>query len=206
MDTSNFDVDELKHLALKAMRADREEDALRLIKAALAQAPQNEELLYLLAMAHSNLGMVDRAVEELSQVLAIAPGLVNGRFQLGLLHFTRREFKQSESVWKPLIATLEEQSPLRHFAIGLTKVCNGQLQEAIPILERGISLCANAELNADMGRIAADCRRALAGAAAKRTEAKDASASSQHVLLSQYNSRVTGLDATSKKINPKETR
>ncbi len=191
MDTSNFDVDELKHLALKAMRADREEDALRLIKAARAQAPEDSELFYLLAMVHSNLGMVDRAIGELTQVLAIAPELINCRFQLGLLHFTRREFEQSQAVWKPLIATLAQDDPLRLLATGLTCVGNHQLEEGIPFLERGISLSSNQPLNEEMARIVAECRRYLAEAGSmgimSSREVKRPASTAEHVLLSGYN-------------------
>jgi Flp pilus assembly protein TadD len=70
---SVFDVEELKYLALKAMRTDRDEDAIRLLKDAMARAPKSGELLYLLGMAHSNLGMTDRAIEEITQALAWAP-------------------------------------------------------------------------------------------------------------------------------------
>jgi len=93
-----FEAEELKHLALKAMGTDRDEDAIRLLKGALEQAPQNGELLYLLGMAHSNIGMVDRAIEEITRALTLAPQLINARFQLGLLLFTRREFAASEAV------------------------------------------------------------------------------------------------------------
>src|SRR6185295_9745841 len=100
---SPFDSEELKHLALKAMHASRDEDALRLLKDAVAQAPKNGELLYLLGMAYSNIGMVERAIAELTQALALAPDLINARFQLGLLYFTRRNFEKSEAAWQPLL-------------------------------------------------------------------------------------------------------
>jgi|tagenome__1003787_1003787.scaffolds.fasta_scaffold20758491_2 tetratricopeptide (TPR) repeat protein len=185
-----FDAEELKHLAIKAMRADREEDALRLIKAALAQKPHEPELLYLLGMVHSNLGMTNRAIEELSQVLALAPELINCRFQLGLLHFTRRAFKQAESVWAPLLSALSEDDPLRVFATGLTQVGNDRIEEAIPVLERGISLSGNAFLNEDMGRILTECQRHLAQTSGPTSKSRPGTApvtnSSQHVLLSGY--------------------
>jgi len=185
-----FDAEELKHLAIKAMRTDREEDALRLIKTALTHKPQDRELLYLLGMAHSNLGMTGRAIEELSQVLALAPELTNCRFQLGLLHFTQRNFQEAESVWAPLFPALDEDDPLRVFAAGLTLVCNDRLEEAIPVLEHGIGLSGNASLSEDMGRIVSECRRHLAQTSVATgksgTEPERGTTSTQHVLLSGY--------------------
>lgn len=191
MNPTAFDAEELKHLALKAMRTDREEDALRLIKAALALEPDNTDLLYLLATLHSNLGMVDRAIVELTQVLAGAPELINGRFQLGLLHFTKRQFQQAATVWVPLIEALDSNDALRVLAEGLTLVGNDKLAEAVPILERGIGLSTNQALNEDMGRIVAECRRYLAstGGANPSPQAADAkrgAKATQHVLLSGY--------------------
>ncbi len=179
---SALDVEELKHIALKAMRAGRDEDALRWLKDAVAQAPANGEVLYLLGMTHSNLGMIDRAVAELTQALALAPRLHNARFQLGLLHFTGRAFEQSEAAWKPLLEVLQDDDPLRIFAIGLTQVGHDDLAGAIATIERGIALCNNEHLNADMGRIVAEARRYLADA-----DDRDAGEpASQHVLLSGY--------------------
>src|SRR3954447_15130099 len=132
--TAAFDTEELKHLAIKAMRSERDEDALRLLKAALAKTPRDPDLLYLLGMAHSNLGMTDRAIEELDEVLALAPQLINCRFQLGLLHFTQRNFKRAEAVWAPLLSALEEDDPLCAFSAGLTQSWNDRFEEAIPLL------------------------------------------------------------------------
>jgi tetratricopeptide (TPR) repeat protein len=188
--TTAFDVEELKHLAIKAMRTDREEDALRLIKAALAKTPRDPEILYLLATAHSNLGMTERAIEELDEALALAPKLVNCRFQLGLLHFTQRSFKLAESAWAPLIPALSEDDPLRIFAAGLTEICNNRFEQAIPVLERGIGLSDNQSLNEDMGRVVTECRRHLAETGAATGNSASATpvgaSSTQHVLLSGY--------------------
>jgi len=186
---SPFDVEELKHLALKAMRAGNDEDALRLLKDAVARAPENGELLYLLGMVHSNMGMVDRAIDEITRGLALTPNLLNARFQLGLLHFTGRDFEKSEAAWKPLLGMLPEHDPLRTFSIGLTQVGHNDLEGAIATLERGIALCNNESLNADMGRIVTQARRYLAESG-NRDDGKPGAAASepttQHVLLSGY--------------------
>jgi tetratricopeptide (TPR) repeat protein len=188
--TAAFDIEELKHLAIKAMRTDRDEDALRLLKVALAQTPRDPELLYLLGTAHSNLGMTERAIEELDEVLALAPKLINCRFQLGLLHFTQRNFERAESVWAPLVSGLGEDDPLRVFAAGLTEICDDRFEEAIPLLERGIGLSDNKRLTEDMARIVAECRRHLAATGAASGNSGPVTArnagSTQHVLLSGY--------------------
>src|SRR5688572_4606272 len=159
---SPFDLDELKHLALKAMRSDRDEEALRLLKDAVALAPKNGELLYLLGMAHSNLGMVDRAIDEITRALTLTPNLINARFQLGLLYFTGRDFESSEATWKPLLDVLPADDPLRIFSIGLTQVGHDDLTGAIGTIEHGLALCRNENLNEDMRRIVIEAKRYLA--------------------------------------------
>lgn len=69
-----LDVEELKHLALEAMQRDRDEDAIRLLKDAMEQAPDNAELLYLLGMVHSHIGLVDRATDEMGETLPRVSG------------------------------------------------------------------------------------------------------------------------------------
>lgn len=191
MNLGDLDVEELKHLALRAMRTARDEDALRLLKAALALEPRNIELLYLLATVHSNIGMEDRAIAELTQILAVEPDLVNGRFQLGLLHFTKRQFQQAASVWVPLIETLDPEHPFRLFAEGLTHVGHDRLAEGVPYLERGIELSSSDPLKEDMARVVAECRRYLEASGGvnpspSASDARRATTGSQHVLLSGY--------------------
>lgn len=161
------------------------------MKEALKQEPDNGELLYLMGMTHSNLGMIDRAIEEISQALARAPNLINARFQLGLMHFIQREFARSEAVWQPLIAALPPDEPLRIFATGLTLVGQDDLRGAIDTLERGIALCRNEQLNQDIGRIVAEARRYLAETANGEQQRgadvdQEAGQGARHVLLSGY--------------------
>lgn len=182
---SALDAEELKHLALKAMKAGHDDDALRWLKDALALAPRDGELHHLLGMAHSNIGMLDRAVEELGRALELAPGLVNARFQLGLLLFIGREHERARGVWQPLLDALAEDHPLRLFSIGLTQLGQGEVELSIATLEQGVSLCGNARLNQHMLGIAAEARRHLADSAAAVEDAAPAPAS-QHVLLSGY--------------------
>ena len=185
--SSPFDIEELKFLAIKAMRADRDEDAIRLLKDAVAQAPENGELLYLLGMAHSNVAMVDRAVGELTLALALAPNLINARFQLGLLLFTGRDFDKSAAVWQPLLGALAQDDPLRIFSIGLTQVGKNDLQAAIVTLEGGIAVCRNEDLNEDMRNIVVEAQRYLAEAGnLGDTKSAADEPTQQHVLLSGY--------------------
>src|SRR5262249_47474207 len=103
-----LDVDELKYLALKAMKSNKDEEAIRLLKEANALSPDNAELIYLLGAMHAQIGMVPRAIEEIAGALALAPDLHGARFQLGLLYFSSRDFTRAKGVWAPLIEKLAE--------------------------------------------------------------------------------------------------
>lgn len=186
---SALDAEELKHLALKAMQAGNDDDSIRWLKDALELSPRDGELHHLLGMAHSHLGMVDQAVQEIGRALELAPGLVNARFQFGLLLFIQRQHARAHAAWQPLLSALADDHPLRLFSIGLTQLGLGEVQSSITTLEQGISLCGNERLNHDMRGIAAEARRYLidtAAAVAVPAAAAPAAAASQHVLLAGY--------------------
>lgn len=186
---SLLEVEELKHLALKAMNGNKDEDAIRFLKQAIALAPERGELHYLLGAMHAQIGMLERAIEEVTRATALAPDLHAARFQLGLLHFSSRDFEQAKQTWKPLLDSLEEDDPLRLFAAGLIELGYDRFEDCIAMLRRGIALCASEALNADMRRVITEAEKALAGqvaAAGAPSSMLASSAEPQHILLAGY--------------------
>src|SRR5690349_6651155 len=82
-----LDAEELLHLALQAMEQERYEDAMSRLKRGLVLEPRNGLMHHLLGAIYAQLGMIDRAVEEMTQAVTFAPEMHIARFQLGLLHF-----------------------------------------------------------------------------------------------------------------------
>src|SRR5215510_15548903 len=84
-----YDVDEYVHLALHA-NAKREPHAcIGYLKEALRLDPDNTRAIYLLAIQHAEIGLLDRGIAGLTKVLALDPTFDIARVQLGLLMLDR---------------------------------------------------------------------------------------------------------------------
>lgn len=150
---TDLDPQELKCLALQSSRAQRPDQALSYLKLAVRQAPDDGELHYLLGAEHAQLGMYDRAAEEMAHALALAPGMHTARLQLGLLYLTQAQVAASADTLAPL-TELSENDCFRHFALGLLDLMHDRFPECRLALGRGIALnILNEPLNADMRKI-----------------------------------------------------
>ena len=100
--TSQLDDSELLHLAIRASQNNRHDDAIGFLKQALELAPGNAKVHYMLGAEHAEIGLYDRAADEIAKAVELDPGLVTAQFQLGLLHMTSGRITEAENVWKPL--------------------------------------------------------------------------------------------------------
>lgn len=185
-----LDAQELLQLAIRASESNRHEDALSFLKRALDQAPNDAKLHYMLGAEHAQIGLYDRAAEEMAKAVALDPALHTAHFQLGLLHITSGRVPQADAAWKALDA-LGEENPLYLFKTGLLHLVRDEFEQCSSFLKRGISLNTfNQALNNDMQRVLDDvaARMAPAAPAAATAEAplKQKVAQPAHVLLSAY--------------------
>lgn len=192
-----LDIDELMHLALHATNNNQPEKAIAYLKKILETDPKHGKAYYLLGALHAEIGMYDRAIEEMSQAVRFEPNLPTAHFQLGLLYVTSARVEEAREAWKPL-DKLGEENPLFLFKRGMLHLVNDEFEACIADLNKGISLNDfNPNLNNDMNKIAAAAEQALnnpakgtqsrqapAGAEAKTPSQK--SNSGKHVLLSAY--------------------
>lgn len=149
----DLDADELKFLAIQASRNAQTEHALMYLKHAIQQQPTDGELLYLLAAEHAQLGMYDRAAEEMTAALDLNPEMHTARLQLGLLHLTSGKVDAVRSMLQRL-ARLGPGSYFTYFATGLESLIQDQFPACRAALERGIAMNAeNPALNGDMQKI-----------------------------------------------------
>ena len=88
LQTEDLDAEELLHLAIQASQADRHDQAITYLKRAQAKAPENANIAYFLGAEHAQIGLYQRAMEEMAQALELNPALHTARFQLGLLYLT----------------------------------------------------------------------------------------------------------------------
>lgn len=150
---TELDPQELKFLAIQASRGSQADQALLYLKHAIRTAPQDGELHYLLAAEHAQLGMYDRAAEEMEHALVLAPDMHTARLQLGLLYLTQANVEASTRTLAPLEA-LEENNCFRLFSAGLLHLMHDRFPACRAALTEGIMRnVQNDALNADMQKI-----------------------------------------------------
>lgn len=156
---TQLDAEELLHFAIRASQAKQNEKAILYLKHAIIQDPNNAKLHYFLGAQHAEIGMYDRAVEEMGKAVEIDPSLETAHFQLGLLHATSAQVSDAEQAWQAL-DKLDENHPLYLFKTGLLHLTRNEFDEAQSHLRKGIELNQqNPDLNRDMLRILNDIEK-----------------------------------------------
>jgi Flp pilus assembly protein TadD len=157
----------LREMALHAIRAGRHEQAIDLLIQASAVAPDNGELLYLLAAEYAQTGLTMRACELMARAIELAPDLHIARLQLGMLLLSSGNAALGVEVLSPLMTLLPDDW-LGYFAKGLVHLCQDEFAECRQMLERGISVNhANPALNSDMEKILASIASVDSGMAGR---------------------------------------
>jgi tetratricopeptide (TPR) repeat protein len=194
-----LDAEELMHLALKAMRQDRDDDAILFLKHAILQAPNEGRLHYLLGALYAELGMMQRAIATMTCAVELDPDLATANFQLGLLHASVGDAGAAREAWKPL-DEFGEDEPLRIFKRGMEYLLVEDYAKCIAELKRGIERNEMLEsLNVDMQRVIEQAEGALSGQSGKSggsgsrntgavllAAAKLPAKDTEHVLLAAY--------------------
>lgn len=196
--TDGLDAEELLHLALLASQQDKHEESISYLKRAQTRAPKEGKVYYLLGAEHAQIGLYDRAVEEMSRAIELDPGLHTARFQLGLLHITAGRVDQATKTWEALDA-LGTDHPLYQFKAGMLCLAQNEFEQCAGHLRKGIRLNRQNEvLNHDMSRILADVEKQLVGvkAADPTPDNKPVGGNTNHVLLSAYRQNRNGNDDT----------
>ena len=191
-----LDNDELVHLALYAMRNDRHDEAMSLLKRAIEAAPDSAVAHYLLGAEHAQVGLYDRAAAEIAESVRLDPRIPAAHFQLGLLHLTAGRTREAEAAWQPL-DQLATDDPLRLFKSALLHLVNEERELCIEELQAGIARnTLNEALNDDMRRLLADLQARQRGTQTRQdTQGADSNRSSsppqvpipsKRMLLSTY--------------------
>ncbi len=165
-DLSHLDSPELLHLALEAANRDDHGAAISYLKQAI-DLPQGEaasstdyaKLVYLLGAEYAQIGMMDRAQENMARAVELDPDLHTARLQLGLLLLTQAQPQQAVEVLAPL-QSLGADSPFTHFANGLVYLTRDNVTDCRTSIERGMQLNIehprpNLALNDDMRKLLA---------------------------------------------------
>jgi tetratricopeptide (TPR) repeat protein len=183
-----LDSQELLHLALLASQESRHDAAITLLKQGVEQSPKDARLLFLLGAEHAQIGLYDRAIEEIGRSVQLDASISAAHFELGLLHVMQGDGVRALEAWRPLEA-LAESDPFRVFAGGLMRLVDNDLDGCIEDLRRGMELSqGNPALAQNMQRIldSALARQAQGGI---QPERKADESDNSHVFLSAYRSQ-----------------
>jgi tetratricopeptide (TPR) repeat protein len=149
----NLDPEELIRLAVAASDRNDSAQAISLLKRAVAAQPDFAHAHYLLGAEHAQLGMFERAIEDMTSALQYDPDLHAARFQLGLLLLTSRQPDKAADVWQPLDGLGPEHYLVR-FRDGLIRLARDDFDGCEACLRAGVAAnTENAPLNADMEKI-----------------------------------------------------
>lgn len=160
---SGLDAQELLHLGLHATQNDDTTQAIECLKRCIELEPANSRAMYLLGALYAQIGMYDRARENLVSAVALDPGQHTAVFQLGLLHLTSGEVSNAEAAWRGL-DTLAADHFLNLFRRGLLALAADDFTASAELLGQGIEAnTENEALNNDMRAM-----RASAEAASQR--------------------------------------
>jgi tetratricopeptide (TPR) repeat protein len=111
---------------------------LSYLEKVLQHEPRNEAAIYLMAVQHGELGLIDRAIDGIKTALAIDPGMDIARFQLGLLLlFDQQRARDARDQLTPLLQCKE--AALRAFADALIAIADADLNRARQQLAVGLS-------------------------------------------------------------------
>lgn len=173
------------HLAIKAMRAGRDDEALALLQRAIDRNPKEANAYHLRGAILVANGQPKEAIAEMTQALTLNPDLPGARFQLGLLHFTSGNVFDAQLVWQPF-ESLDERHPLRLFSKGMLHLARDEFESCIALLEQGISLCTVESINKDMQRVIDKVRSVAPATKAAANTDQLSQDTAQHVMLKRY--------------------
>jgi tetratricopeptide (TPR) repeat protein len=185
---AKLDVEELMHLALSAIGRGDHPSAISGLKRAIELQPEHGRARFLLGAQYAEIGMLDRAADELTNALRIDPEMDMARFQLGLLHLTAGAVEAANETWQPFDA-LDASHPLLLFKKGLLCMVRDEFDDARMFLREGIVRNTfSPALNRDMANVltrideVAEEAKAQAQAASPEPAAEE----DEHIGVSAY--------------------
>lgn len=180
--SENLDADELFALAVRASDQQDSAQAISLFKRALEARPDFAAAHYLLGAEHAQLGMFDRAAEEMARAVACQPDLHAARFQLGMLQLTSGQPGGARQTWDGL-SQLGQDHYFVQFRDGLLQLAQDDFEGCRRSLTAGIKgNTENVPLNHDMERILSR----LPDAGGSNNDGSESEQGEGHLLVNAY--------------------
>ena len=167
-----YDVEEYLHLALHASANRNPHACIGYLKESLALEPRNPKAVYLLAIQHAEIGLIERGIAGLTQALALDPKLEIARLQLGLLMLDRGRTVEAREQFSMPQASADEA--LRTFAEGMVLAIDGKLTPASEKMKTGLGMqTANGALRPLMQEVLTRLEKMQSAAGKPETTAAD---------------------------------
>jgi DNA-binding CsgD family transcriptional regulator len=131
-----YDLDEYLHLALHANAKRDPHACIGYLKEALRVDRDNAKAVYLLAIQHAEIGLIDRGIAGLTKVLTLEPTFEIARLQLGLLLLDRGRSVEARAHFAASLASAD--LALRAFAGGMVLAVDGQMSAAAEKMRSGL--------------------------------------------------------------------
>lgn len=166
-----YDVEEYLHLALHASANRNPHASLGYLKQALELAPENPKAVYLLAIQHAEIGLVERSIAGLKRALELDPKLEIARLQLGLLMIDGGRLTEGRAQFA--IAQTSADPGLSAFADGMILALDGQIATAAEKMKAALAMpTANVALRQLMKEVLARLEKMQAASGKPREEAE----------------------------------
>lgn len=182
---TELDLDEMFHLAIHASSKGDHERAIVLLKQG-AEREDSARFHYMLGAEHAEIGMLDRAIQDIEKALSLDNSLAEARFQLGLLHALRDDKVKAVEAWAEL-DSFSEKPHLICFKTAIEHYFEQEVDAAISKMQEGITLNkTNPALNNDMSNLIENWKNT---ASTEKDESSESSDSTGHHFLSAYKDR-----------------
>lgn len=182
---TELDLDEMFHLAIHASSKGDHERAIVLLKQG-AERENSARFHYMLGAEHAEIGMLDRAIQDMEKTLSLDGSIAEARFQLGLLYALRDDKIKAVNTWAEL-DNFPEKPHLICFKTAIEHYFKQNVEAAISKMQEGIALNkTNPALNKDMSNLIENWKST---AAQSEDESSESSDSTGHHFLSAYKDR-----------------
>ena len=156
-----MDANTLFDMALQASQANDTQKSIGFIKEAFDQSPDDARMWYMLGTLYADIGIYDKAVQNMQKALEVDSKYGIARFHLGLMQLISGDQQAAELTWGPLDA-LGKSHHLCLFKSGLLKIADDDVEEGIALINTGIeNNHLNESLNKDMEMVVENAKLSL---------------------------------------------
>jgi tetratricopeptide (TPR) repeat protein len=145
-----LDANKLFDMALEASQANDTQKSIGYIKEAIDQSPDDARMWYMLGTLYADIGIYDKAVQNMEKAIEVDSDYGIARFHLGLMQLISGDQQTAETTWAPL-DKLGATHYLSLFKTGLIKIAKDDVEAGIDLIRTGIeNNHLNESLNKDM--------------------------------------------------------